>query len=94
MCIKVTGEWWKLHNEGLHNSYSSPNIIRRIKSRRIMWVRHVAYMGEERTVYKVLVGNPEGKRPLRRRTRRWNDGIRMDLGRLNWGCGVDSLGSE
>jgi hypothetical protein len=58
-----TGEWKKLHNEEVHNLYSSPDIIRQIKSRRMRWAEYVACMGEER-VYKVLVGKPEGKRPL------------------------------
>jgi hypothetical protein len=55
---KVTGKWRKLHSEELHNLYSSPNIIRHIKSRRVRWAGHVARMEEERKVYKVLVGNP------------------------------------
>jgi hypothetical protein len=76
---EVTGEWRKLHNEELHNLYSSPDIIRQIKSRRMRWAGHVARMGEERKVYKVLVGKPEGKKPLGRPRRRWEDGIRMDL---------------
>jgi hypothetical protein len=61
---EVTGEWRKLHSEELHNLYSSPDIIRKVKSRRMRWAGHVARMGEERKVYKVLVGKPEGKRPL------------------------------
>jgi hypothetical protein len=67
---QVTGEWRKLHNEELHILYSSPNIIRQIKSRRMRWAGHVARMGEERNVYKVLMGKPEGKRPLERPRRR------------------------
>jgi hypothetical protein len=76
---EVTGEWRKLHSDELHNLYSSPDIIRQVKSRRMRWAGHVARMGEERRVYKVLVGKPEGKRPLGRPRRRWEDGIRMDL---------------
>jgi hypothetical protein len=76
---EVTGEWRKLHNEELHNLYSSPDIIRQVKSRRMRWAGHVARMGEERKVYKVLMGKPEGKRPLGRPRRRWEDRIRMDL---------------
>jgi hypothetical protein len=63
---EVTGEWRKLHDEELHNLYSSPDIIRQVKSRRMRWAGNVARMGEERKVYKVLVGKPEGKRPLGR----------------------------
>jgi hypothetical protein len=76
---EVTGEWRKLHNEELHNFYSSKDIIRQVKSRRMRWAGHVARMGEERKVYKVLVGKLEGKRPLGRPRRGWEDGIRMDL---------------
>jgi hypothetical protein len=68
-----------LHNEELHILYSSPNIIRQIKSRRIRWAGHVARMGEERKVHRILVGKPERKRPLRRPGRGWEDGIRVDL---------------
>jgi hypothetical protein len=75
----VAGEWWKLHNEELNILYSYLNIIRQIKSVRMRWVSHVARMEEKRKVYKVLVRNPEGKRPLERPSRRWEDGIRMDL---------------
>jgi hypothetical protein len=63
---EVTGDWRKLHNEELHNLYSSPNIIRMIKSRRIRWAGHAARMGETRNAYRILVGRPEGKRPLGR----------------------------
>jgi hypothetical protein len=69
---EVTGEWRKLHSEGLHNLYSSPDIIRQVKSRRMRWAGYVARMGEERKLYKVLVGKPEGKRPLGRPRRRWD----------------------
>jgi hypothetical protein len=82
---EVTGEWRKLHSEELHILYSSPNIIRQIKSRRMRWAGHVARMGEQRKLYKVLVGNPEGKRPLGRPRRRWEDGIRIDLREIGLG---------
>jgi hypothetical protein len=71
---EVTGEWRKLHDEELRILYSSPNIIRQIKSRRMRWVGHVACMGEERNVYNVLMGKPEGKKPLERPRRKWEDG--------------------
>ena len=76
---EVTGEWRKLHNEELNDLYSSPNIVRVIKSRRIRWTGHVACMGERRGVYSVLMGKPEGKRPLGRPRRRWEDNIKMYL---------------
>jgi len=68
---EVTGEWRKLHNEELNDLYSSPNIVRVIKSRRMRWAGHVARMDEERAVYRVLLGKPEGKRPLGRPRHRW-----------------------
>jgi hypothetical protein len=71
--------WRKLHNDELHSLYSSPNIVRVIKSRRVRWAGHVARMGRGRRVYRVLVVRPEGKRPLRRRRRRWEDNIKMNL---------------
>jgi hypothetical protein len=83
---EVTGEWRKLHNEELHNLYSSPNIIRTIKSRRMRWARHVARMGEKRNAYRILVGKPEGRRPLGRPRRRWVDNIKMDLREIEWDC--------
>jgi hypothetical protein len=67
---EVTGEWRKLHSGELHNLYSSPDIIRQIKSRRMRWVGHVARMGEGRKLYRVLMGKPEGKMPLERPRRR------------------------
>ncbi|KAJ4434691.1 hypothetical protein ANN_23259 [Periplaneta americana] len=76
---EVTGEWRKLHNTELRALYSSPDIIRNIKSRRLSWAGHVACMGESRNAYRVLVGRPEGKRPLGRPRRRWEDNIKMDL---------------
>jgi len=85
----VTGEWRRLHNEELNDLYTSPNIVRVIKSRRMRWVGHVARMGEESEVYRVLMGKPERKRPLVRPRRRWVDYIRTDLeevgcGYMNW----------
>ena len=76
---EVTGEWRRLHNEELNDLYSSPNNVRVIKPRRMRWAGHVARMGEERGVYRVLVGKPVGRRPLVRPRRRWEDNIRMDL---------------
>ena len=76
---EITGEWSKLHNAELHALYSSPNIIRSLKSRRLRWARHVARMEQSRNAYRVLVGKPEGKRPLGRPRRRWEDNIKMDL---------------
>jgi len=82
---EVTGEWKRLHNEELNDLFSSPNVVRVIKSRRMRWAGHVARMGKERGVYRVLVGKPEGKRPLGRPRRRWVDNIRMDLQEVGFG---------
>jgi hypothetical protein len=82
---EVTGEWRKLHNEELHDLYSSPNIGRVMKSRIIKWAGHVARIEDERSVYRVLVGKPEGKRPLWRSRCRREDNIKMDLQEV--GCG-------
>jgi hypothetical protein len=91
---EVTGEWRKLPNEEVHNFYSSPDTIRQVKSRRICWAGYVARMGEERKVYKVLVGKPVGDISLGRPRRRWEDGIRMDLREIGLGGGgLDSTGS-
>ena len=88
---ELTGEWRRLHNEELNDLYSSPNIVRVIKSRRMRWAGHVARMSEERGLYRVLVAKPEGKRPLGRPRRRWVDNIRMDLQEV--GCGyMDWIG--
>ena len=88
---EVTGEWRRLHNEELNDLYSSRNIVRVIKSRRMRWAGHVARMGEETGVYRVVVGKTEGERQLGRPRRRWVDNIRMDLQEV--GCGyVDWIG--
>jgi hypothetical protein len=88
---EVVGEWRKLHTEELRELYSSPSIIRIIKSRRMRWAGHVAGM-EKRNAFRLLVGNPEGKRPLGRPRCRWVDNIRMDLGEVGWGD-VDWIGT-
>jgi len=82
---EVTGEWRGLHNEELNDLYSSPNIVRVIKSTRMRWAGHVARMGEERVVYRVLVRKPEGRRPLGRPRRRWVNNIRTDLQEVRCG---------
>jgi hypothetical protein len=81
----VTGGWKKLRNEELHDLYSSSSIIRVIKTRRMRWAGHVARMGEMRGAYNILVGRPEGRRPLGRPRCRWEDNIRMDLGEIGFG---------
>jgi hypothetical protein len=91
---EVMGEWRKLHSWELHNLYSSSDIVRQIKSRRLRWTAHVERMGAGRNVWRVLVGKPEGKRPLEGPRRRCEDGIKVDLREIGWGgCGVDSPGS-
>jgi hypothetical protein len=81
------GSWRKLHNYELYSLYSSPNIVRVIKSRRMRWSGHVARMGKGRGVYRVLVWKPERKRPLGRPRRRWEDNIKMDLREI----GIDGV---
>jgi hypothetical protein len=88
---EVTGGWRKLHNEELRYLYSSPSIIRLIKSRRMRWAGHVARMGEKKNADKLLVGKPEGKRPLGRPTHKWVGNIKMDLLEIGWGA-VDWIG--
>jgi hypothetical protein len=85
---EVTGEWRRLHNEELNDLYPSPNIIRVIKSRRMRWAGYVTRMGEGRGAYRILVGRPEGMRPLGRPRHRWEDNIKMDLQEVGWG-GMD-----
>jgi len=82
---EVTGEWRRLHSEEINDLYSSPNIVRVVKSRKMRWVGHVAHMGKERVVYRVLVGKPEGRRPLGRPKRRWVGNIKMDLQEVECG---------
>jgi hypothetical protein len=76
---EVTGEWRRLHNEEFYDLYSSQNIIRVIKSRRVRWAGHVARMGHNRVSYRIFVWRPEGKRILGRRRRRWKDNVKMDF---------------
>jgi hypothetical protein len=85
MMCHILESWRKLHNDDLYSLYSTPNIVRVIKSSRIMWAGHVARMGEGRGVYRFLVGRPKGKKPLGRPRRRWKDNIKMDLK----GIGID-----
>jgi hypothetical protein len=82
---EVTGRWRELHNAELHGLYSSPIIVRMIKARRMRWAGHVARMGEVRGAYNILVGRPEGRRPLGRPRRRWEDSNKMDLREIGFG---------
>jgi hypothetical protein len=88
---EMTEESRELHKEELHDLYSLPSIIRIIKSRRMRWIGHVAQMRANRNAYRLLVGKPEGKRPLGRPRHRWVDNIRRDLGEVGWGD-VDCIG--
>jgi hypothetical protein len=91
---EATGDWIRLHNEELDDLYSSPNIIRVIKSRRMIWARHVTRMGEKRGAYRILVGRPEGRRPLGRPRPRREDNIKMDLGEVGWGMNWIELAQD
>jgi hypothetical protein len=82
---EMTGVWRKLHNEELHGLYSSPSIVRVIKARRMRWAGHVARMGEVKGAYNILVGRPEGRRPLGRPRHRREDNIKMDLWEIGFG---------
>jgi hypothetical protein len=81
---EVTGEWRRLHNKELYALYFSPNVIRVIKSRRLRWAGHMARMGVRRGAYRALVGKPEGRRPLERPRRRWEDNIKIGLRKVGW----------
>jgi hypothetical protein len=87
----VTGDWRKSHNEELRDLYSSPSIIRIMKSRSMRWAGPVARTGEKRNAYRLLMGKPEGKRPQGRQRCRWVDNTRMDLGEMG-SCDVDWIG--
>jgi hypothetical protein len=82
---EVTGGWRKLHNEELHGLYSSPSIVRVIRARRMRWAGHVARMVDVRGAYSILVGRPDGRRPLGRPRRRWEDNIKRNLREIGFG---------
>jgi hypothetical protein len=88
---EVTEDWRKFHNEDLNDLYSSPNIFRIIKSRRIRWAGHGARMGDRKGVYRAMVGKPEEKRPLGRPRRRWEDNIKMNLQEVCWGIWTELI---
>jgi hypothetical protein len=91
---ETTGEWRRLHNEELNDLYSSPDVIRVIKSRRMRCAGHVARMGEKRGAYRMLVVKREGRRPLGRPRRRWEDNIKMDLQDVGWGMNWIELAQD
>jgi hypothetical protein len=91
---EATGQWRRLHNEELNDLYSSPNIIRVIKSRRMIWAGHVARMGEKRGAYRILAGRPEGRRPLGRSRCRQEDNIKMDIKEVGWGIDWTELAQD
>jgi hypothetical protein len=82
---EVTGGWRKLHNEELCNLYSFPSVIRMIMSRMMKWTGRVARIGAKRNAYRILMGKPEGKRPVGRPRCRWEDNVKMDLRKIGWG---------
>jgi hypothetical protein len=82
----VTGDWRKLHNEELHRLYSSPSIIRVIKSRRMRWAVYIARMGKKLNAYRILLGKPEEKRPLGGLRHKSEDNIKIYLRQIRWGC--------
>jgi hypothetical protein len=86
---EATGEWRRLHNEELNDRYSSPNIIRVIKSRSMRWAGRVARMGEGRGAHRILLGRPKRRRALGQPRHRWEDNIKMDLQEVGWGHGLD-----
>jgi hypothetical protein len=88
---EVTGEWRRLHNEELYDLYSSPNIFRVIKSRRLRWARHVARIGESRSAYRVLVGKREERRPLGRPRHRWENSIKRIFDKWDGGAWTESV---
>ena len=90
---KVTGEWRRLYNKELSAQHSLPNIIQAMKSSRMRWAGHVAYIGMGRGSYRVLVGKPEGRRPLGESRYRWDSIIKMDLQKVGWERGLDCSGS-
>jgi hypothetical protein len=91
---EATGEWRRLHKEEINDLYSSPNIIRVIKFRRMRWAGHVGRMAEKRGAYRIFVVRPEGRRPLGRRRSKWEDNIKMDLQEVGWGMDVIELAQD
>jgi hypothetical protein len=81
---RIFGGWRRLHIEELHNLYTSPNIVKMIRSRKIKWSGHVARMGEIRNAYRILVGKPEGKKPIGKPSHRWENNIKLDRTEVRW----------
>jgi hypothetical protein len=88
---EVTGKWRRLHNEQLYDLYSSPNIIRVIKSRRLRWAGQIARTAKSRGAYRVLIGKTEERRPLGRQRHKCEDNIKMDLREVGWGARIGSV---